>query len=417
MLGSGLKLFAKIVLPLAVVAVAFAGASYMRATRLAVEPTPAIERIWAVKVELAAARDHQPMLDLFGDIVAGREVTLRPLVAGEVIGASSRLVEGGRIEADEVIITTDRFHYQAALDEIVAEVREATAKRAELVATLEIERALLELDHQQLAIAKRDLARFEQLLSKQTASEQGYDNAVLTRSRRRAAVGQREQSIALNNARIEQQDAIIARLNVAKKRAERDLANTELRAPFAGFVTEVNAQIGKRLSTADPIAKLIDAGRMEIRFQLADSVFGRLWQDGLIGRELTATWRLGGTAFRIDAKVARVISIIDATAGGVDVYAEIIANPSQAPLRPGAFVEVSLPDRTYKKVIELPTSALFNGDTVYAVEDGRLAAYAARLVSGGGERILVESDIREGSQVVISRLAEIGSGLRVEVGK
>ena len=99
------------------------------------------------------------------------------------------------------------------------------------------------------------------------------------------------------------------------------------------------------------------------------------------------------------------------------MYAEITANPDGAPLRPGAFVEVLLPDRLHQQVVELPASALYRGDTVYAIAEGRLQPRAVELVADLGGRILVRGGLEAGEPIVTSRLAEIGPGLKVEVSE
>jgi RND family efflux transporter MFP subunit len=374
--------------------------------------------VWTVRAEPARFADHRPVLQLFGDLVAGREVTLRPLVAGEVIEASPALVEGGRVAEGELLVAIDPFPYRIAQRELSAERREAAARRTQLQSTLRAERTMLRLDQSQLELARRDLARRERLLGSAAASEKALDDAQMAVAQHEAALAQRRQAIETLEAQLVQQDAAIERLGAAIERAERDIANAELRAPFAGLVTDVAAAIGKRLGVGDPIARLIDEARIEIRFTLSDAEFGRLWRDGLIGRDLEARWRLGSTVFPIEGRVARVESTIDPSSGGVEVYAEISANPDGAPLRPGAFVEVLVPDRLHQRVVELPASALFHGDTVYAVADGRLQPRAVELVADLGRRILVRGDgVDPGEPIVTSRLAEIGPGLRVEVSE
>ena len=415
--GSRVRAALKLLVPIALLAASLAGAGYLSSTRPAVQPTPAVERVWTVRAQPVRFADHRPVLQLYGDLVAGRDVTLRPLVAGEVIEASRALVEGGRVAEGELMLRIDPFHYRIALRELSAQRQEADARRRELQSTLETERAMLRLDETQLELTRRDLARRERLLGSAAATEKALDDAKMAVAQHEAALAQRRQAIATLEARLVQQDAVIERLGAAIERAGRDVVNTELRAPFAGLVTEVTAAVGKHLGAGDPVARLIDESRIEIRFTLSDAEFGRLWQDDLIGRDLEAHWRLGSTTFPIEGRVARIQSTIDPSSGGVEVYAEITANRNDAPLRPGAFVEVVLPDRLHEQVVDLPASALFHGDTVYAIADGRLLPRSVDLVADLGTRILVRGQLDAGEPIVTSRLAEIGPGLRVEVSE
>ena len=410
-----MRLVFKILLPILLIAGSLAGAGYLRATKPAVEPLPPEDRVWTVRAEPVAFVDQQPVLKLFGDVVAGREVILRPLVAGEIVETADALIEGGRFERGEVLVRIDPFDAEARREELQAETREVEARRSELEAMLEGERAMLALDREQLELAQRDLERYNRLRGTAAASEKTYDDAQMLVSAQRAALQQRQQTIATLAARLDQQEAIRDRLLVGIRRAERDLANVVVEAPFAGYVTDVSAAVGKRVGEGDPLARLIDEARLEIRFPLGDADFGRLWQAGLIGRSLQANWRLGGSVFTLDAEVARVQATIDPASGGVDVYARITGNPDHAPLRPGAFVEVLLPDRTYQRVVELPLTALYGGARVYAIDpNGELDERAVTVLDRRHDTVLVQGDLAAGEPIVTSRIAEIAPGLKVE---
>ncbi len=82
-----MRIAPKIVLPIVLIAVSVAGAGYLRATKPEVAPAPATEQVWDVRAATIERRDHQPRLVLYGELVAGREVTIRPKVAGEVVEA------------------------------------------------------------------------------------------------------------------------------------------------------------------------------------------------------------------------------------------------------------------------------------------------------------------------------------------
>ena len=410
-----MRLTPKLVLPVLLVALSLAGAGYLRATKPKVDAEPEVEQIWSVRTAAIERRDHQPMLALFGELVAGRDVILRPDVTGKVIDVSPKLLEGGRFEKGEVILRVDPFDYQAAIDELEAEHREATARHAELSANKAMDVMALDLDREQFDLIARDVARYERLSGSRAASEKAFDDAKIALSRQKGTVQQRQQSIRMLDARLQQQDAIIDRLAVAKRRAARNLEETVIKAPFGGVVTEVGAQIGQQLSAGDVIARLIDDQRLDVAFQLSERDFGRLWEEGLIGRDLTARWRLGTVIYGIRARIERVVSTIDPTSGGVTLHAGITENPDGAPLRPGAFVEIEMADRLYKDVTELPASAVFDGDTVYVVVDDHLQAEAVDLIATRGDHVLIDTDIEDGTSVVTSRLTGITEGLKVEV--
>ena len=405
----------KVLLPIVLIAASLAGASYLRATKPEVAPSPDTETVWNVRAVTVERRDHQPMLDLFGELVAGREVTVRPRVAGNVIEVSEKLLEGGRFAEGEMLLRIDPFDYQAAIDDLNAQIAEAKARRAELIATRTTEEMMLTLDRDQLSLIRRDVERFERLSGSRAASEKSLDDAKIALSRQTGTVSQREQMLVTMAAKLDQQDAITDRLNVALRRAMRNLDDTVIRAPFSGVIADIDAQIGKQLNTNDVIARLIDDHSLEISFQLADADFGRLWQSGLIGRKVTGRWKLGSSVFAFPATIARVVPTIDPTSGGITIFASIDDALEDVPLRPGAFIEVEMQDRLYQDVVALPASALFGRSTVYVIEDNHLRAETVDLVASQGDQVLIATDIADGAAILSSRLAEVGPGLRVEV--
>jgi hypothetical protein len=193
----------KILLPAVLIAASLAGAGYLRATKPEVAPEPERETVWSVRAVKAERRDHQPVLDLYGELVAGREVMIRPKVAGEVVEASSQLLAGGRFTAGEVMMRIDPFDYQAAIDDLRAQIAEARARRAELLADRATEEMMLALDRDQLELVRRDVERYERLSGSRATSEKALDDARIALSRQTGTASQREQAMVMLDARLD----------------------------------------------------------------------------------------------------------------------------------------------------------------------------------------------------------------------
>jgi hypothetical protein len=410
-----MRFIGKLLLPVLVLAVAFAGAGYLRATRPMVEAEPVVGKIWNVRATALRFADHQPVLELFGELVATRQRTLEAAVDGRVIEVSPLLVDGGRAAAGEVLLSLDPFIYEARLRELGAEAAELAAERAELKLTQRAQADLLELGRQRLEIARREFSRYEQLEGRNVGTQAQLDTAQNRVALESTAVRQIEREIESLAVQIDRLEARTALLGVARDRAERDLADTVVRAPADVLIQDVQVAVGKEARAFDELATLLDLDGIEIRFALRDAEFGRLWAAGLIGRTLEATWRLGEVTFPLTAEVARIDSAIDASQAAVEVYARVTANPNNAPLRPGAFLHLRLPDLRHDDVAALPATAIFADNTIYAIADGRLVPHRVEVVDRSSNQVLIKSDIASGQPVLTSRLAEVEPGLRVEI--
>ncbi len=407
----------KLLLPLLILAAGIGGFAFLVETRPQLAQGEPEERVYTVAAAPVALGPAQPTLVLYGEIVAGREVELRALVAGEIVEVGPGLREGAHVVAGELILRIDPFDYQAALEERRAELHEARAGLNQLLAQQEAQAATLRREKQQYVLLEKDLDRQRSLRRSGSVAQKTMDNAQLELTRAGQRMNVAESNLAGDAARIEQQKAAIARLEVGLRRAERDFANARLVAPFAGLLTDIQAQQGKQVGVNDRIANLIDSGWIEARINLSDAQFGRLLAGGgVLGRNAELLWRTGGAERRYPAVVERQAGRIDAATGGVTIFARLRDLPADTPLRPGAFVEVHMPDRRFDNVASLPEAALFDGDRVYVIgPDDRLQARRVELVARDGDRLLLTGELADGELVLVTRFATAGPGVKVRV--
>ncbi len=364
--------------PLLIIAVTIVAIVLLLVTRPKLEPVLLDERVWPVEVAEVYRRDVQPELELFGEVVAGRRSELRALVPGRIVKAGPNFSEGARVVAGELLVEIDPFDYRNDLAEQKALFSEAQVR---------------------MQTVERELKRIRELYDENNVSEQNLDDAVLA---------------------VEQQTATLEQRRISLARAERALRDTRLTAPYEGVVHAVSADLGKQLSVNDKVAEVIDTGRLEVRFSLSNAQYGRVIADGepVEGRPVGVAWQVGNEVLRFDATLARVGAEIDSSTGGVDLYA-VIDNADESPLRPGAFVWITMKDMVFKGVFRAPDSALYGSNNVYVVRNGRMESREINVLGYTGNDMLFESagevPIADGDQVVITQIREGGAGIRVEV--
>ncbi len=411
-----LSLSAKSLAPIFVLALGIVSFVGLKATKPEVPQRPVREQVWAVKAIEADVSTFRPELVLYGQTVAGRRVELRSLVAGEVIQTGKHMREGGVVKKGEVLLRIDPFQYEGKLVEARAKLAESRAKAREIEANIASEQDALKRSKEQLVIAKRDLARAVPLAEKGTVSKKVADDRRMIVSEREQSLDQRTNNLDIQQARAAQQRAVISQLDWGVRQAKRNLEDIVLEAPFDAYVTGVTAETGRIVGANDQVATLIDASWVDVRFTLSNRQYGRIVSSErtLIGREVKVLWHVGDEPIVYKALIERVGAEIAAEKGGVEIYARIDNPNKPTHIRPGAFVEVRVPDRAYKQVIRLPQTSLYGGNRVFVIEQGRLKAREVDLVGASGEQILVRGELARGDKVISTRLTAAQDGVRVE---
>ena len=341
--------------------------SLLRATKEEPEVLIIPEKSWPVSVIEAQYSDVQPTLSLFGEVITSRRSELRSLVGGQVVQVGENFKEGAVVEKGELLLRIDDFEYRNA-------VIEESAK---------------------LEVMNRDFDRADELFKQGNISEQFRDNALLEKTK---------------------QELVLSEV-------EKDLRDTELFAPFDGVINDVQATLGKQVSTVnDKIGEIIDIKNMEVRFSLSKAQYGRLLEDTdkILGRKIEMSWTVGKRDLVFNASVSRVGAEITSNTGGVNIFANIVINSGEeSPLRPGAFVRLKMPDKTYESVVSIPETAVYEDKYIFIVNDQRLKKIMIEILGYDQSKVLVkpldDSKIKNGDYVVVNQLREAGENVKVDI--
>lgn len=378
----------RIVVPLLVLAAAVLGSVALVMTAPSVENVAPEETLRSVRVMEGHPQTVQLWVRSQGTVAPRTESELIPEVSGPVVWVSPALVSGGFFEAGAPLLRIDTRDYEAA----VARARAAVA------------RAEGDAEH-----ASAELRRLQGLSQREVASE-----SQLSQARRASRVGQ----ASLDEAR------------VALDQAERDLARTQLDAPFAGRVRVERVDVGQFVSRGQSVATLYATDFAEIRLPIADGQLAYLelpsWRGGDMptdGPAVRLHARFAGTEHEWRGRVVRTEGEIDPRSRMVQVVARVEdpygmsrpeGEPERAPLAVGLFVRAEIAGPVAEGVIVVPRSALRDDERILIVDkEDRLQILPVEVLRIDGDDVLLRAELAPGERICVSPLQVFVEGMRV----
>jgi RND family efflux transporter MFP subunit len=338
-----------------------------------------------VRVAAARAAAQPPPLDSHGTLRAADEIALVARVPGEVVTIADAFTAGGRFEAGERLLAVDDAEHQLAR-------REAAARLAR--------------------------ARQQLIIEREKAAQTRADWEILGESGKPGPLALRQPQIADARARIEEAE-------VALERAERDLARTEVRAPFAGRVRARRVSRGQVVAAGDELGRIFSAGRLELRVALDTAQFQRLGLPvGAIAaedptREVTLRDPARPEA-RWSGRVVAVEAAVDATSRAYHAVIAVDAGDGGSPLLPGTFVTAAIDSAPQSGMLALPRAAVGTDGEAFVVteaEDGAgiLRRTQLKVVARDAERAYVRGALAAGARVVSGDRSRLFDGSRVRI--
>ena len=324
--------------------------------------------------------------------------TVRPRVSAAIASRVMALVRevrvrpGDRVRAGQLLVTLDARDLDASLRQSEAAVVEASSAVAELESTLKGAAAQKEL-------AESTFRRMKELHAKRSISDQEFDEAGATLRVAQAAF----ETAASRRAQIE---ARIAGARQAREAAAVMRGYSELRAPFAGVVTEKKADAGAMAVPGSPLLVVEDTGSFRVEAAIDESLAGSV----RLRQSLPAV--LDGAERTVTATVDEIVPAIDAASRTLLVKAAI-----QGPgLRSGMFARLLIP-RGSSEAIVVPAAAIrTHGDvaTVLVAEGGVARSRMVTTGRTGEAGVEILSGLPAGERVIFPRPAGLADGVQVE---
>ncbi|MGR3495478.1 efflux RND transporter periplasmic adaptor subunit [Citreimonas sp.] len=384
--------------------------------RMADEPrTPeAQERVFAVSAVTVTPDTETPVLTAFGDAQSRRTLELRSAAAGRIVELASEFVEGGRVAEGQLLARIDPSEAEAALSRAESDLIDARAELREAERAVDLARDELTFARDQVGLREAALQRQRDLIDRNVGTASALEAAELALSTAQQAVLSRRQAVASAEARIDQATTALSRAEIARDETARRVADTEIRAAFAGRLSDVPVVEGRLVSANEQLARLVDPDALEVAFQVSTTQYLRLLDDsGLRQADATVTLGAGEDAVTTAARLTREGAAVGEGQVGRRLFAEL--RDAQG-FRPGDFVMVTVSEPPLENVARLPATAIDAAGTVLVVDDDdRLRPVSVTILRRQGDDVLIAADDLDGAQVVAQRTPLLGEGIKVRV--
>jgi RND family efflux transporter MFP subunit len=345
-------------------------------------PPPSPVRVDAVTRAVVA--DKIPVV---GQLQEVRSSTVASEESGRVIQAGFEV--GDKVIANKTILAKiDDFELASQLTVDKAHLKESLMLVDEAQARLER--------------AKKDVEYITALRKNQSTNQMEMENA--------------NTALAAQSARVESVKATVEQRKAQIKRLEEKLTRAIIYAPFDGYVTEKNTEVGQWLASGAPVAKIISAGPIDAVADVPERVVNNLKAgDGvnLIVEPLNK------------AVVGKVFTIVPAANKAARTFPVKLRleNPS-GELKAGMSVTVSIPTGKATEQTLVHQDAVLRGDLgafVWLNMQGTAVRVPVKVLFGDGDRLAVRSldlsapPLMPGMQVVVEGAERLMPGFPVMV--
>ena len=365
------------------------------------------EKAQSVKVEPVRQEPIRRTVEVVGTLAAVDEV----MISSEAEGKVSRILAdlGDRVTVGQALIQLDREKQQYNLDQQRATLARALAQYGapdpqhlpEIEKTPDVQKAQAEL-----AQAKQADDRAEELHKRQLVPKQTLDDADTVFQSKRASYESSLQSAKNLRASIQASEA-------SMKLADRQLRDTEIRAPFDGYVEKRLVNLGELVKIQMPVMAVVRVDPLKVIAEIPEKMGPWI----KVGQPV----QLQVDAYPDRTFVGKLSRISPAVSTSTRAFPFEALVPNQdALLKPGTFARVHIESGKVDEVLTLSYSALqyrYGVNRVFVVDGDKLVARELKVGDRLGDRIEIVSGVKAGEQVAATDVEHLADGARVSINK
>ena len=336
-----------------------------------------------VIVEILTPKDFQVQISSNGTTTPLTQTVLTAEVGGEVIYRSKKFAEGASVIEGEILAKIDDTDLQ-----------------------LQYKNALLQLANAEV--------QYSLQLAEAEVAKEAWDK-----------IGDGVASdLTLKKPQLKQAEAFLEVAKAQVSSAAKKLNKTEIIAPYAGRIQNVNIDLGTTIIPGQPVGAMYTSSEIEITLAVKDNDLQFL-SIPMDGRKLnpseqasvviesfykgkTQSWK--GKLERVDGVIDPVTRMINLIAVFKNDFIEI--DKPNLPI--GLFVEAKIDGITLKNIFEIPINSISEDNEVYIVDkDNQLQLRELTILKKYSEFVIIKDGLKAGERIVTSKLSTASNGIKV----
>ena len=351
------------------------------------EETP-VELATAVRGEISS------FITATGNLRALRDIAVATQAEGIVQKVLTE--EGDFVKEGQILCVLDDAQHRIRLALATEKLEQAKLQMDK--ARVRQEKATAQIGHTRAELDRYDRAHKEGLVSEKEVAGYRYKLDELQHDERVSSSETRE-----FNHRVAELEAEIAQ-------ARLEISRTQIKAPFAGYITQRMVNIGQRVRAMDGLFNLGSFSPLfaDIFISEKDARLVRPTQPAVI--------RLGSDdTQKITGRVERLSPVVDQATGTVKVTVEL---QPVAAFRPGAFVRVDIRTDSKPDAVLIPKRAVVEEDGQQYVFIANGTSVKRMKIGIGYEadgKVEVRDGITPGQKIVVAGQGALKEGAKIKV--
>ncbi|AQR97182.1 efflux RND transporter periplasmic adaptor subunit [Clostridium saccharoperbutylacetonicum] len=306
-------------------------------------------------------------------------------------------IENGKyVNAGDIIATLDNQDIQNSINSAQAQLQ---VIQQQLNSTqVSLQKLQINLDD-----AQRNYNRQKTLFDGKAISQTDLEAAEKALNNAKADYNTGEASIETSKANLEAQNVSIAKY-------QSDLANTVIKAPISGVISDKALSVGQMVSTGGVLAKVNDISSVYATIQVPQEKISS------IKTGQAATVKIEGNDKAYDGRIQNIEALADTTTRVFNCKIKI--DNSDKSLYPGVYAKAELSSSEKIQIITVPINALVGTEGNYSVfinDNGKAKKEKVKIGETDDNNVEIDDGVKDGDQIICSNTGTLQDGDTIDV--